>query len=561
MPFIKPLPEWQATGTEPPLSLKQMGWQMGVKPPSDYFNYLQNRSYEALKELQEKAGEVKTVNNQAPDINGNINVNVDTSTLATKEELTTHLADYIKHPAYGITKSLISNQYAVDIEPSPTIYTEGMGLVLRLTATSSAVDSISVNINGLGGKALRKANGNTLNNLKAGGIYSFRYSTLGNGGAGAFILQGEGGEYGNAGPNDVRVGKTFGTEEGIKQGTFVGYGIGDEIPIEKLDAPLGYMNMPRISSMGAQPSTQYHKDSLKYDHSTDSLIIANTNIIYKYKANTTAYIGQYTAPGSPIYYLQVDEDYGFIYVDADGRGRNISKMDINFKVLWKTNVTIFSSFYGDLVGNAPGNNGVAAAESSNSYVWRWNKDGGLVWGGYQGIADTYNLCLTSAPNGDVYVAVQQSNSIHKIYKFDGLTGVRTEVTLNSIQLNPVIKLRFNKVHNRLIVIFQNSGMQVRAASNMGLQYSYSGITNMKNAEVDNEGNIYVTSGSGANAVGGMITKFSHSLSILSQTIIGLTESVAAIAIDKTPGKEYPDVYFGGQYTVATRSKQTVGIKQ
>lgn len=55
MPFVKQLPHWGAPGIEPPLSLRQNGWKAGVKPPDDYFNYLQNRTYEALKELQENA--------------------------------------------------------------------------------------------------------------------------------------------------------------------------------------------------------------------------------------------------------------------------------------------------------------------------------------------------------------------------------------------------------------------------------------------------------------------------------------------------------------------------
>lgn len=57
MAFIKQLPEWYAFGVEPPQSLKEGGWKAGVKPPADYFNWLQNKAFEAIKELQEKAVE------------------------------------------------------------------------------------------------------------------------------------------------------------------------------------------------------------------------------------------------------------------------------------------------------------------------------------------------------------------------------------------------------------------------------------------------------------------------------------------------------------------------
>ncbi|WP_277587407.1 hypothetical protein [Psychrobacillus antarcticus] len=49
-----------------------------MKPPSDYFNYLQSRSYEALRELQENAIHKDEL---------------DLSELVTDEEFTTHLAE------------------------------------------------------------------------------------------------------------------------------------------------------------------------------------------------------------------------------------------------------------------------------------------------------------------------------------------------------------------------------------------------------------------------------------------------------------------------------------
>ena len=55
MPFVQKLPEWNKPGTEPPISLKNAGWQATQKPPADYFNWLQYTAYMALKELQEKA--------------------------------------------------------------------------------------------------------------------------------------------------------------------------------------------------------------------------------------------------------------------------------------------------------------------------------------------------------------------------------------------------------------------------------------------------------------------------------------------------------------------------
>ncbi|MFX3616212.1 MAG: hypothetical protein ACE3JK_01610 [Sporolactobacillus sp.] len=53
MPFTKPVPEWDAAGTEPPASTKQNGWQAGDKPPADWFNWFFHLVYQALQELQQ----------------------------------------------------------------------------------------------------------------------------------------------------------------------------------------------------------------------------------------------------------------------------------------------------------------------------------------------------------------------------------------------------------------------------------------------------------------------------------------------------------------------------
>lgn len=57
MPFEKELPKWEAPGIEPPESKKQEGWDAGDKPPAGYFNWQWNKTFEALKELQERGAE------------------------------------------------------------------------------------------------------------------------------------------------------------------------------------------------------------------------------------------------------------------------------------------------------------------------------------------------------------------------------------------------------------------------------------------------------------------------------------------------------------------------
>lgn len=57
MAFEEQLPQWENEGTQPPQSKRVEGWLPNEKPPASWFNWLLNRTYKALKELQEKAGE------------------------------------------------------------------------------------------------------------------------------------------------------------------------------------------------------------------------------------------------------------------------------------------------------------------------------------------------------------------------------------------------------------------------------------------------------------------------------------------------------------------------
>lgn len=54
MDFEKNVPDWSATGTEPPESLKQSGFEAGYKPPAAYFNWFWNRVSACLAEIREK---------------------------------------------------------------------------------------------------------------------------------------------------------------------------------------------------------------------------------------------------------------------------------------------------------------------------------------------------------------------------------------------------------------------------------------------------------------------------------------------------------------------------
>ncbi|WP_205603329.1 phage tail protein [Virgibacillus halodenitrificans] len=91
--------------------------------------------------------------------------------------------DYVRSPGYA-SASHTGNVYDVTLNPAPTEYKDGMGIVLK--AVNAGVEP-KININGLGAKSILQSNGLPVPNLKANTVYTVRYNGT------AFILQGEGG--------------------------------------------------------------------------------------------------------------------------------------------------------------------------------------------------------------------------------------------------------------------------------------------------------------------------------------------------------------------------------
>lgn len=105
-----------------------------------------------------------------------------------EQNFAAHSADYVKHPGYAVATG-VANAYEIILNPAPSGYTDGMAVTVKINVDSTG--SSTLNVNGLGAKPLKKANGNDVTNLKANGVYTFRY----NASTGNFILQGEGGEF------------------------------------------------------------------------------------------------------------------------------------------------------------------------------------------------------------------------------------------------------------------------------------------------------------------------------------------------------------------------------
>lgn len=144
----------------------------------DWFSSVKNEGFASKQEFDNHvADNIKHITTQERNTwSGNVTT------------VNSHINDYVKHPAYATTTG--TNAYTVSLNPAPTSLIPGMGIVIKVGNT--ATGPCTLNVNGLGAKSILKSDGSTVNELKANAIYTLRYNGT------AFILQGEGGDYGDA---------------------------------------------------------------------------------------------------------------------------------------------------------------------------------------------------------------------------------------------------------------------------------------------------------------------------------------------------------------------------
>jgi hypothetical protein len=118
----------------------------------------------------------------------------------TSNGLITVVTDYTKLIPYGGTTTNIGNAYSI---PTPVIDTLDIGMGVCFKCTADSTGAVTLNWDGTGAKAIKKANGTNVTNLKADGIYTVRYSGTN------FMLQGEGGDIPVAGSQSYSTPGTY----------------------------------------------------------------------------------------------------------------------------------------------------------------------------------------------------------------------------------------------------------------------------------------------------------------------------------------------------------------
>lgn len=502
----------------------------------------------------------------------NIQQQLNQKTAAIDTKLGTHIADYVKHPAYAGT-TFASNVYSVNLDPPLTAYKDGVGLVLKLNTTPSA-GTIGINVDGLGNKSVYRAKGTSANAsmFVKDGIYEFRYSATANSGNGAFILQGEGGS-GNAQPSDVRTGKTFTNDDGEKTGTLVAYGISEQVPMDKLQCSLA--NIPVVQVFGDMTDTNsfYPAKSIHYDYNNSQYHAIGLGGHKKFSW-AGGLMGSLTL-NTASYVFAFDEEHGFIYLMYSDT--KIAKVNAaTLAVIWET--PQYSGLNAASAAHVPNNQGVAIAVSATNtfQCTGYNKDGQQKWRlNYNAHLGAHRaMCADRA--GDVYLAAQNTETnVTSLYKISGATGAVMVVPVSIYTgYYSAYRMMVDETNGRLVILFTDGNIRSYRTYDLAIVFT------MPNAQltsggvsldIDKKGNVYIgVRGGNVNLYGDItpgVVKFSPTLSYMwrmGNTIMNYPSDIS-IAIDKHPDKEYPDIIIAlpkssGSVTNTVRYKQTIAVK-
>ncbi|MNO65886.1 hypothetical protein D3C76_566610 [compost metagenome] len=150
--------------------------------------------------------------------------------------------------------------YTLTLSPAPTALIAGLKFSFKTHIASGA--NPTLNPNTLGAKAIKKPNGSAAI-LALNGVYTVVYDGT------AFILQGEGGEYGTATAADVLAGKTIGTDNGLVTGT---------IPVRANDQVATIARFERVGRISAGFNKGAYITDSGYGAGVASVAIEDANI-------------------------------------------------------------------------------------------------------------------------------------------------------------------------------------------------------------------------------------------------------------------------------------------
>lgn len=360
----------------------------------------------------------------------------------------------------------------------------------------------------------------------------------------------------------------------ILQGEGGGYGVSEQIPLDKLQCELVNASVTLVFNDLTDAPSFSPAQSIYYDYNNlEYHVLGNGG--YKTFGGNGA-LKRTLALNTTSYAFAFDEEHGFIYLSYSSY--RLAKVNARTQaIIWETPSTSNPINVGS-VACIPNNQGVVIAVSStNSFeLTAYNKDGGQKWkinyNYYVGVHRS--ICVDRA--GNVYLAVQNNdNNQTVVYKFNGVTGVA--------MVGPIVlaqgyytahRMMVDETNGRVIILLSDGNIRSLRTSDLGIVYSMSNtmLTSGGMAlDIDKKGNVYIGNRNGnvnlyTNVAPGVV-KFSPTLSYMWRmgNIIMQYPGDISIALDKNPAIEYPDFVIAlpktsGYTTSTVRYRQTLTIK-
>ncbi|WP_342504192.1 hypothetical protein [Lysinibacillus sp. FSL L8-0126] len=525
----------------------------------------------AVSELQEGSASIPDLETNDKTLAGAINeIKQTVSDVETnaQQQLKNHEADYVKHPAYADATFNGTNLYTVNLNPTITEYTKGLGIVFGVTTTTAL--NVQLRVGTLPAKDVLKSNGQVLRGTTANAVYAVRYNPLAANGNGAFILLGERGS-GNAQPQDVRKDKTFTNDNGEQVGTLVAYGTSEEIPIDKLSSSITsnfFGDLPLVWNYGNVLNNIATSPTLvRYNYVDKVLHLAAGQVYKAYDGQTLKW--QTATTNTTGYTHLLDAENRILYISmVDGK---ISKRDSNNVAAqyWETTDTGMDG--ANRTTHIPNNQGFIGFAGGTTGL-RFSTNGNKLWTLTSGIVKGTITAICATQANEIFVVAYEytGSYVSTLYKINGATGAVTTTALTGFQSVEMVNfIRVDEVNQKLVLLGAYGSMQTRAISNPSTMFNAigGGYTNeTKGMEIDNQGRIYVVHNNGRNGFG--LTKFTTQLGAMWQCKLygttSFTSFMLGLDIDRTPNTPYPELYLArtqgsGSSGEVFRSKQTYTI--
>ncbi len=409
--------------------------------------------------------------------------------------LKTDKTDNTKQIPHIGTTTNSNNAYSVT---TTEVIATDQKFTIKINANSTGVATL--NISSIGSaKGIKKAGGANAT-LKIG-VYTLFYDGIN------FQLLGEGGEYGNVIVSDVRVGKIFGTEDGLKTGNLVSYAVNEEIPIENLEYYGRFPPYKGISQGGNGDPSCSNDSGIHIDAKRNRRAVFGYSGLDIYDFTTGSLI-IHLATGSATRYTAYDLFTGFLYFDSTGGSR----------FPYRVNIIDGALNIGWTVGNLSGVSNVGFGGDGSVYIltqptiMKLNSSGNILWS-----IMAYNLNsmgLAQAPNMfNAVIAISKTGEVwlSSYFNYPGNTHYLLKMSSNGNQLSMTTltngfngggRIELDSSENAFVLSTYPSIKMEKYSNSMSLINSVP-VNNPNNMRIDADNSIYVLS-----AVPATLVKFS-----------------------------------------------------